>query len=199
MLKNKFNFNFNQFSSGVIIPILVVVFGVVGYFVLLPKFRAISATKADIATKNQQVSQSDKTLSDLKKLIDDYGKKKTTAQVIESALPSAPRIPELMANLDSLASQSGLGIRSISVTMPTTQMTDKPTKQDELVTLTDNLAIMKIDLSVAGKYINLKTFLGNLEQNLRLMDVRALTFDSVDTQSGVQDYELVINTYYQRE
>jgi len=31
------------------------------------------------------------------------------------------------------------------------------------------------------------------------MDVRALTFDSVDTQSGVQDYELVINTYYQRE
>ena len=190
--------NFRQFASGVIVPIIIIVVAVGGYFAVWPKYRALGSDKEELAAKKEELAANQKTLTNLKSLVEDYAKKKDAAAVVSNVIPTAPEIPELLANLDYLTKQSGISITNIRITLPKVLKTGEAVIPDELARSTENLAIMQIDLGLSGKYLNIKTFLLNLEQNGRLMDVKDLNFQQVDEQTKIQGFTLKIRTYYQK-
>lgn len=199
-------FNLAQYSSGIIVPLLVVAIALLAYFAILPKYKEVRQKAADLKAAEQSLKTRQGQFASVKNLIEDLKVKEPKLAVVAEALPTAPGIAELLANFDYLVKQSGLLITGLQFTPVATLETlsagasaGQAKKTEELSRLTENLAILQADLTARGRYVNLKTFLANLEQNLRLMDVLALTFGPVDAESGLQDYTLKIQTYYQKE
>lgn len=195
-----------KYAGGVIVPILVLVAALGVYFVLLPRYKTMRAASAAAAEKKSALENQRNTLNDIQKLFAEYDKNKTALAPLDEALPVAPRIPELLANFDELTRQSGLVISSLEIgpaptlgTAAAGQSVAAVKKTDELLANTENLSIMQIQLGLIGRYVNLKAFLGNLEQNLRLLDIQTLNADEADEKSGDQMYGVVIHAYYQKD
>lgn len=197
--------NLRQYSSGIIVPVLILAIGFAAYFALIPKYKQAREVKKTLLSKQSSFSGQAAQFQSVKSLIKDLQEKEGDLEAVSQALPSAPQIPELLSNFDYLARQSGLLIANLQFTQAPTLETlasgqglSQVKKTEALLRDADNLAVMQVDIVMKGKYLNLKTFLINLEQNLRVMDILALTFGPVDTESGLQDYTLKIQTYYQK-
>ncbi len=198
--------NFNQFASGFVIPFLVLLAAVAGYFYLLPKYRELKEQKQALAKKQVEVSGQEAQLGGVKDLIADLKQKEAELLPLDEALPTAPAVPQLLANLEALTSASGLLTANLQLTLPSTVSRAEATaglepshrRVEGVLGSAENLAVLQIDLIVKGQYLNLKTFLSNLEQNMRLLDILSLTFTPVEKETGAQDYALRIQTYYHK-
>ncbi|MDP3993359.1 MAG: type 4a pilus biogenesis protein PilO [bacterium] len=198
----------NQLISAVFLPALVLAIGLFGYLILWPKYQNLNAERGVLKAKEEDVKSRQNSLASVNGLIEELKNSQDKLQSIDEALPTAPRIPELLANMDYLASQSGLLISNLQISPgPSLEPTGPegfPVQIDdpeimELLSSTESLGLMTVDGSFRGRYVNLQTFLLNLEQNLRLQDVQSLTLGEVDQESGLQDFNLKIQIYYQKE
>lgn len=197
--------NLNQFASGFVIPLLVLVVAAAGYFYLLPKYKELKERKQVLSHKQDEVATQEAQLGGVKDLIADLKRKEAELAPLDEALPTAPAIPELLANLEALTQTSGLLAANLQITIPPTLTRAEggsdqaqPRRLEGVLGSTENLAVLQIDLIVKGQYLNLKTFLSNLEQNMRLLDVLSLTFTPAETETRTQEYALRIQTYYHK-
>lgn len=194
----KSNFSIGQISSGIMVPLIVLVILAVGYFMMLPRYHGVRQQRVLLAAKQDEVKKSKEILDQLKGLVKEFDAKHEQATAITDTLPTAPEIPEILANFDYLAKQSGLTLVNLQITLPSATPNAAPPKPDAVATLTENLVEMRIDLTLAGKYPNLKNFLTNLEQNARLLDLKSLNFNESSEANGLQNFVLKIQTYYQK-
>lgn len=201
--QTKSGFASSHITSGVIIPLLVLAIVGIGYFLLLPKYQAIRADHQSLSQKQASTEALKSKLGSIKSLISDADKNKTELESLDEAIPDAPRIPELLANFDYLVQQSGLLLTNLNITLP--EISKKPDQPkfnkrlESILSSTDNLGIIAVNVAVSGQYQNLKNFLLNLEQNLRLMDVAEITFGTRGSESqDTREYSLKIETYFQR-
>lgn len=198
-------YTLTQLAGGIIIPVVVVLIGAVGYFLLLPKYQALGAAKAGREQKQQELAGRQEQLQSVRKLAAELAEKKEKLALVDEAIPDAPRIPELLADLDYLAKQSGILITGLEVTtaatlanLPGGTELETVQKTETILGKTKKLGILQISLRLSGRYANLRTFLLNAEQNLRLMDADSLVFGQVDSDSKLQEFSLKIQTYYQK-
>jgi len=198
----------NQLISAVFIPVLILGIGLFGYLIVWPKYQNLNAERGLLATKKADVESRKNSLASVNGLISELKNNLDELEPMDEALPTAPRIPELLANFDYLARQSGLSITNLQISQgPSLEPTGPegfPVQIDdqeivELLSTTENLGLMVVGGSFRGRYVNLQTFLLNLEQNLRLQDVQNLTLGQVDQESGLQDFHLKIQVYYQKQ
>src|SRR3989338_91075 len=198
----------NQLISAVFIPVLILGIGLFGYLIVWPKYQNLNAERGLFATKKADVESRKNSLASVNGLISELKNNLDELEPMDEALPTAPRIPELLANFDYLARQSGLSITNLQISQgPSLEPTGPegfPVQIDdqeivELLSTTENLGLMVVGGSFRGRYVNLQTFLLNLEQNLRLQDVQNLTLGQVDQESGLQDFHLKIQVYYQKQ
>ena len=186
-------YNFQQVTSGIIIPILVVVAGLAAYFLLLPKYQDIRQQQRLLKAEEQKLQSNKFVFDDLKNLIAELEEKRESLSAVDKSIPASPEIPELLANLDFLANQSGLTFTSLQLSQAESIETaaeglevEQFGRQVMLQNNTEGLGIMQIDLKMIGGYSGLKNFLLNLEQNQRLMDIQEMTFEELDDESGPQ-------------
>ncbi len=202
----KINFNLAQLSSGILVPVLVLAGVAGGYFLVYPKFQAVLSHREVAASKKLMSEDASSRLISIQELVADLEKKSKGLKTVDEALPEAPRIPELLVTLDYLAKQSGLSVESLQITLAPTLKTNKAGQDvsqvlrvETILSKTQNLEVMQIDLALKGQYQNLKSFLGNVEQSLRLLDILTLVIGVPEEKSGSQDYSLRMLTYYQKE
>src|SRR3989344_1644258 len=108
-------FNFSQYSSALIIPILVLIAASAVYFFLLPKFKDVRTSREALASKRSAVEQRRNAFESMKKMIADLETKREDLEPLDEAIPTSPDIPELLANIELLARQSGLLISDIQI------------------------------------------------------------------------------------
>lgn len=198
----RIKFGLQQLTSGFVIPLLVLTIAAAGYFFLLPKYKELQDEKRVLAARENEVARQEAQLISVRDLLADLNRKEEQLAVLDQALPTAPAVPELLANLEALTQSSGLLATTLQITIPSTlpeagsgQNPQEFKRLEGILGSTENLSVLQIDMILTGQYPNLKTFLTNLEQNLRLMDILSLTFTPVE-KSGDQAYALKIQTYY---
>ena len=202
MLKDKLGL----YMGGVAVPLGLLVVALLGYFLLWPKYKDVMGARQAVATKKTFLQNRITQLQNIEALLVEYEKKKQQLIPIDQALPTAPRIPELLANLELLSKQSGLNITSLEITPAPSSNTPTPgqtvaevKKTEDLRSSTENLNILQINIRMIGRYPNLRAWFSNLEQNLRLLDVQVVDIGESDDKNGGQGYTLKIYTYYQRD
>lgn len=112
---------------------------------------------------------------------------------IEEFLPDGVDNVQLILDLNSLASKSGLSLSNFDIG----QASDKRAGSDQLA-LASESPVDSLDLSVSatGSYAAMKAFLKGAEWSLRPLDLVSLTVS--DSKTGIYTYDLTFRIYWLR-
>lgn len=142
------------------IPAVLILAGVLIFiFASWPAYQQFKNLQANNKTKQQEFLHQQKILQESKNL--------ANIDKLDKILPDKPEIPELIVQLEALASENGMILKSINFNK------DKLTAQVQL----------------AGKYQAFKKYLQALESNLRLLDITNLSFQD-------NNFNLFIKAYH---
>lgn len=179
-----------------ILPILLVAASVFMYYLF------ISPTYADIQSLKQEevaFTQAIKNVEQINSRLDALRQRYTSISSEEldqlsAMLPAGPlNQPRLTLELNNLAQRANMTIRQISIATQNQQsqsnsQTSSGASGQEGQNQTSSMELEQAEITfdVSGQYGQLVAFLQDVEQNLRLLDVRSVNFQE---RSGQQDDE----------
>lgn len=108
---------------------------------------------------------------------------------IEKVLPDNVDTVRLALELDSMASRYGIAIKNVRL--------GNDTNSSPLPILPENASSYEkaaVSFSFVSNYANLKRLLADMENNLRIMEVKSLSFQADD--NGLYEHEVVVETYW---
>lgn len=142
----------------------------------------------------------------INRLVVKYRSMEPQLSVLQVSLPSAPKVPQLISNLEFLIVNSGMKLNTIRVTDPTVleqaylgpSVKTNPEKTNDLSA--PQLVELEVEIGVEGEYVAFRNFLEALERNLRLFEVKSVTASRAggkDSNTGAV-FSMVIGTSYQK-
>ncbi len=195
-----------------IFSISFIIISIILFFVIVnPMYGEVKQLRTDVKTYNTALSNSTELQKTRDSLIDVYKNVKTEdKERLSHFLPSTIGNIELILEIEKIANLHGMPIKNIKFDTKSLETTDTPT---------DNIVVAKADPSdylpygvfpmefiIEGKYDTFLLFLKDLEHNLRLVDVKSISFDvapsttsptgGIVNNSGVYSYTLKVETYW---
>ncbi len=159
----------------------------IGFWVLWPLYGDVRGA-LELKKQNQDNLSSRKKLTEnLERLISQYNERSSDIASLNKAVPSGQNVPELLVNLEALASESGLIFESVN-------FKPKDLKAKGIKTLI-------AEIKVKGSYPAFLSYLRALEKSLRIFDVINVSFSGISPgQIGAKidslEFNLIVNTYY---
>ncbi|HLC63795.1 MAG TPA: hypothetical protein VJK25_00400 [Patescibacteria group bacterium] len=183
-----------------LIFIIILVFG---YFWLLsPRIKDLSEA-SNVQVPNQQeqlrvLEDYSKEMNKLQSLINSYqATHQTEISKLADVLPTKAMVPELIAQLDSLAQSSGFRLVDLGIVEEELEPQEVSRTRDQEApsdTSDKSLHSLSINLSLlGGNYFDFKALLANIEKHIRILDLVSISFASSAEAGG---YTLVLRTYY---
>jgi len=124
---------------------------------------------------------------------------------IDLAMPSGADVAGALAQIQGIATNNGITIGSIAVTAPEIQVKTGTAS----TTLMKPLGSFTFSISATGSYESFKNFLSEIETNIRIFDIKSISFQpaSVVSASGARstttrdffNYTVTVATYYQTQ
>lgn len=172
-----------------IIIILLVISFALSFFYTSPLMAEISNLSEKQASLGNSLAES----KNLWAILEEKGRfyRSFTGEEIDKLnkiLPDSIDNVKLIIDIDDIASKYGMKIRNI----------DLRTERADDVNFSNNkygTAILRF--SVATSYSNFQSFLADLEDSLRLVDISSLSFGSSDR--DLSDYGVELKTYWLKE
>jgi Tfp pilus assembly protein PilO len=192
--------------------LLLLIVASVGVFIgfVLPRYHAAQATQATVSSYNANLATATQLEQSRQALITQYNNiPKADLDNIQTLLPDAVNNIRLIIELDALATKNGLSsLRSVDYDpsqIPTAGTSVPAVATD---TTTTQLPYKEFDISfqTTGQYSNFLSFLSDLEQNLRLVDVTEIDFlppvsatGAAPTPASGLSYKVILKTYWLKQ
>jgi len=178
----------NLFKYLVLPLILLIAVAAITFWVLLPLWYNTQAALELKKENENNLVQREKLAVNLERLIGQYNERASDLASFSKAIPVGQNIPELLINLEALASENGLIFSGVSF------------KPEDLKA--PNIKTLIMEIKVKGSYPAFQNYLKAMEKSLRLFDVTSVSFNSVAPgQTNVNlnnlEFNLSVNTYYQ--
>ena len=160
----------------------------IGFWVLVP-FYGYTKDALEVKKQNEDnLAERKKLTVNLERLISQYNERSGDIASFIKAIPTGQNIPELIINLEALASENGLIFSGVN-------FKPKDFKGSNIKTLV-------MEIKIKGSYPNFQNYLRATEKSLRIFDVVSISFVGVTPgQIGARtdnlEFSLIINTYYQ--
>jgi len=156
-----------------------------------PTYGKTDLLRGELETKRQQYADYKSVIDRLKPVFESFQSASQLQQSFSSMLPTNPMVPQAVAQLNGLASASLMSINSINI--------------NELAVVSQKSTLLKgagiIDLNLAissNSYESIKSFLQNVESNIRIFDVKRINVSKRDnTNSFVVNLD--VYGYYQAQ
>ena len=178
----------NLFKYLVLPLILVMVAAAVTFWVLLPLWYSTQAALELKKENENNLAQRKQLTANLERLIGQYNERASDLASFSRAIPVGQNIPELLINLEALASENGLIFSGVNF------------KPKDLKA--PNIKTLIMEIRVKGSYPAFQNYLKAVEKSLRLFDVISISFNGIAPgQANVNlnnlEFNLSVNTYYQ--
>jgi Tfp pilus assembly protein PilO len=183
----------------IIIIITILGFIAVVVFLDIPGVQSVLAKRKEIKDQQQVLLDKQDLLLRVEKLSRLYEENKESVEKTNYILPSSEEIPNLIVQLEALAFEQGLVLGKVDFKTLTKEEITQGGEQQQPV---QDYQTMNISLQLTGTYDGLKSFLKASEENIRLMDIKSIVFESSagaeEGQKGPQifDFSILLNTYY---
>jgi Tfp pilus assembly protein PilO len=179
-----------------LVIVFILVAAALGIFFGLdwPAFKRIGELNRKISQEKTQYEDQYQAVQIAKTIINQYKSLTGVSQTISMSIPRDTEIQNILAQINSISTQSGLTVQSINFETLSSQTNSK-----EIV---KGNKTVQIDASLLGTYEGFKTWLSALESNIRLMDMTKINFtglagsESLKSQ-GVFNFKVSFNVYYQ--
>ena len=178
----------NLFKYLVLPLILFIAAVVIIFWVLLPLWHSTQAALELKKGNENNLAQRKQLAANLERLIGQYNERASDLTSFSKAIPVGQNIPELLINLEALASENGLIFSGVNF------------KPEDLKAPGIKTLIMEI--KVKGSYPAFQNYLKGMEKSLRLFDVTSISFNGiapgqVNVNLNNLEFNLSVNTYYQ--
>mgnify|MGYP001597373365 FL=1 len=192
-------------SSKRLLSSVVALFFLVGAFLVFfnliqPAYAELQRLRGEIQSRNTFVNEQRAVIEQVKKLVAVYKGGAEVHEAVSFALPLKADIATAIGQLNGLLRASNLKplgfTASFSDASPATGPAGKTPLSGVPVQPT---GMITFKLRFSGPYANFKSFLGDLETNVRIMDVTAITFQPAEKPNKDDyAYDLTVVTYYQK-
>ncbi|MDO8504320.1 MAG: hypothetical protein Q7S36_00505 [Candidatus Liptonbacteria bacterium] len=170
------------------------------YFSLTaPAYNVADGIHAEVLARQQFVDGQKDAVEQVQKLIADFNGKGGLRNAVSMALPLKFNQSEILNEIQGLASLNKLTLTSFSVAAPVAQNLGNAKGE-----LTSSTAIVRpigninFQFRLAGAYEDFKNFIGNMETNIRVYEVKSI---SIDPQAKVSQnfygFDVSATTYFQ--
>ncbi|MDP3004213.1 MAG: type 4a pilus biogenesis protein PilO [Candidatus Azambacteria bacterium] len=178
----------NLFKYFILPLILFIAAAAIIFWVLLPLWQSAQAALELKKGNEDNLAQRQKLTVNLELLIGQYNKRAGDLASFGKAIPVGQNIPELLINLEALASENGLIFSGVNF---------KPKDLNA-----PNVKTLIMEVNVKGSYPAFQNYLKAMEKSLRLFDVTSVSFNGVAPgQTSINlnnlEFNLSVNTYYQ--
>ncbi len=189
------------------IAILLILAALFVFFNLVqPAYQKAQELKAEKYSKDNFYANQQATLKQVEATVAAYQGSGNPQALASLALPPVKDEADLVNQINVLASRYGLAIQNITLSTPGAKSTQgKPritnaggTSAQSTSTLVKPIGVIMAQMRIGGSYTSFKSFLANLESNIRIMDVGGLAIVPVGKPN--QDYytfDIAISAYYQ--
>lgn len=196
-----------RFAS-IVIGLALLAATFISYFEFIqPAYDDAQSAKAAYISEQQFLDTEQSTVKKVQDLISSYENQAQVQQAVSSALPVQEDVVGAIAQLYGLASQSGLSLQSISVSVTGIQNASAvkpaaatasgalPSAANFQASLQKPVGSISIQVKLDGQYENLKQFISLLGTNIRIFDVKTLGIQSHTLSQGVGQTKTVQQTY----
>ncbi len=178
----------NLFKYFVLPLILFVAAAVIIFWVLLPLWQSTQAALELKKENENNLAQRKQLTVNLERLIGQYNKQVNDLTFFNKAIPVGQNIPELLINLEALASENGLIFSGVNF------------KPEDLKA--PSVKTLAMEIKVKGSFTAFQNYLKAMEKSLRLFDVTSISFNGIAPgQANINinnfEFNLLVNTYYQ--
>ena len=172
--------------KGIITIISLIVLVAIIMFFDFPAYNKVNFLKNEIEKYEQFLEEKKGLLIKVGQLKEIYESREEEINKVYYVLPSSTDIPNLIVQFEALASENGLILGNLSFSqVKTAKKTGKvtwgegaeETVADEIEAL-GTYQSLEISLSLTGSYQSFKSFLKAMEYNIRLMDIKSISFSS---------------------
>ncbi|MDP2741601.1 MAG: hypothetical protein Q8O66_02880 [bacterium] len=184
-----------------LISFMLFVASLIVYFnLIVPAGDEEQRIKAQAISREDFVKNQQAAISQVQKLISSYKGEGELRDVVSSVLPLSPDLAGAFAQLSGLAQVNKLLIQNVTVGIPINQNAQVNNNAGAAVSqpLARPFGSVDFQMKVVGSYGDFKSFLKNLETNIRIFDVKKITLESpVKPNQEIYNYDLTVGTYYQ--
>lgn len=166
---------------------------------VMPRYRVVQTMRTDVASYNTRLATAQRLKLSREDLIARYNSiPKADLDNLKTLLPDSVDNIRLIIQLDALATKNGLS--SLRNVQYDSAKTDQSIKGDQTPGTQRPYGDFQISFETSGQYKNFLSFISDLEQNLRLVDISSVTFAPVaNPDKAIADsikYTVVLKTYW---
>jgi len=177
-------------TISLLLSILFIILALVIYaFLVRPVYDEILVLRGTFRGKQKLFSEQEAAIQKVNDLVQRYQGTARLQDVINMSLPVSENLSLVFGQLYAIARKNNVNIEVFGVQ----PLAIRPSRDKSLV---KGLGTLRLSLRLTGSYDSLKDFVGDLETNIRVMDVSSLKIDQTAV-SNVLVYNLIIDTYYQ--
>jgi Tfp pilus assembly protein PilO len=199
--------NTKRLYSMMIALAFLVVALIVYFDMLTPAYTDLQAAKGNEISEQALLDNEKQVVTQIQTLLATYQTQSGDQQEINAALPVGPNLAGALAQLYGIGSADNIAIQGVGIS---TQLTTAAALTEGGVAgaaatgqITKPVGSITFTLTVAGSYESIKSFISDLETNMRFFDVGQVSLQPVSSgssKSGGTDLftaSLSVVTYYQ--
>ncbi len=183
---------------------IIIIGACITVFVLAvsPRYKAMQQTRESVALSNANLQTAARLAQSREELITKYNAiSKSDLDNLKTLLPDSVDNIRLIIQINALAAKNGL---TILKNVNYEAKKDTPPTPQGTAAEVDKKGEFLISFQTTGQYKNFLSFLSDLEQNLRLVDVLNVTFSGVgetsqQTAANVLGYKVTLKTYWLKQ
>ena len=164
---------------------------VVGYYTVVPAFDRIQISRSQNPNLKSAVNAKEKELADVRALNNEIEQSSKRLEELSQTLPTSKDIPNLFRNLEEVARSSGMTFNSISIVSGDASVLQGGLQGQVVDTGVRTLAL---NVAVSGTRTQLETYLKQIEDNRRLIDVNSIVLSGLGENKTT--FNLRAKTYY---
>ncbi|HSX39423.1 MAG TPA: type 4a pilus biogenesis protein PilO [Candidatus Saccharimonadales bacterium] len=191
-MKSPININaesIKQLFVNFLVPIVALgLTGALIFFVILPSVKALPGLKKQLEDKTMLEQQLNTKVGDLNKLVNFKTVVDENSSLVSNALTSEALVPQLLTQVDQIAQDSGLKVDKLSYSF--TDPSKAPVTDAEAA-VKPAFSTVNVNLGVLGNVNQLITFLSNIENAARLVDVTSFRY-TLNDKSDVTALDMTI-------
>lgn len=149
-----------------IVPLISILATVVIFLLVIrPSIAELPDLEQEVESKTALKNQLQTKLATLNKLIDFRSVVQENADLAENVLAPEPMVPELLTQIDTIAQESGLEVTRLNYSIGSSTSTPAPGEEEP------TYSVVNVNLGADGSYEQLVSFMNNLEQSARVVNV----------------------------
>ncbi len=191
-----------RFVSMIIVLLFIVGAFVIFFELIRPAYEDAQTIRSEVISRETFVHDQEDAIAQVQQLIQSYQSETGVQESVDRALPGSPDFAGALYQLNGIATGNGIGLSTLSVSAPSlaSNRPDPATSSSSAsVALVKPVGTVSFQVKLTGRYEDLKAFLADLEDNIRIFDVQSLSVQQAGTKPGVDLYtvDMSITTYYQ--